>query len=199
MLLYLLRHGQSEGNRLGIFQGRLDYPLSAEGVRQAKRAAEFLRDLKIEAIYTSPQKRALQTTEIVSEVLKVPLKVEESLREISYGILEGKTHKEVENRKEYRLWLEDPINNPLEGVDDLVEVQRRVSAFIEKLSEERALLITHGGIIRIILCTVGGIPLSRMWSFSVGNCSLSEVELKQKSPPKGKIKLVNLPTDGSVP
>jgi len=196
--IYLLRHAQSEGNKLKIFQGKLDYPLSEEGKRQALRAAEILKKLQLEVIYTSPQKRAYQTAELVAEKLKLPLKVDENLREISYGILEGRKHQEVENWESYQRWLEDPVKNPLEDVEDLFETQKRFIEFLKKLSEKRVLVVTHGGIIRIALCTVGNIPLNSIWKFSVGNCSLSKVEIKSVEPLKGKIRFVNLPTEGEI-
>ncbi|NPB05576.1 MAG: histidine phosphatase family protein [Aquificae bacterium] len=196
MKVFLLRHGRSEGNELGLFQGKLDYPLSQEGRRQAERAADFLKNLNLSKVYSSPQKRALETAKVVAERLGLPLEVDGRLREISYGILEGRRHEEVLAWEAYRRWLEDPVRNPLEGVEDLFEAQRRVADFLKDLSEDRALVVTHGGIIRVALCTVGGIPLSSLWRFSVGNCSLSGLELESLDPPRGKIRFVNLPTEG---
>ena len=194
MRLYLLRHAQSEGNKKGIFQGTIDLPLSAKGMEQAISAGEFLKRFKIDGIVTSPQLRAKQTAEIVSNVLDLPLEVDERLREISYGVLEGKKHKEVKNLELYLRWLEDPVKNPLEGVDDFDDLRRRLESFIKDLKGEDILAVTHGGIVRAFICLLGGFGFSHMWRFSVGNVSLTLVEIKEKNPPKGKIKFVNLPT-----
>ncbi len=196
MRLFLLRHAQSEGNRRGIFQGKLDLPLSEEGIKQAQKAGEFLKRFSFDGIITSPQLRAKQTAEIVADILNLPLEVDERLREISYGVLEGKRHSEVENWEPYQRWLEDPVKNPLEGVDDFGDLQRRLESFLrDRYREERSILaVTHGGIVRAFICLVGGLGFSRMWRFSVGNVSLSMVEVKEIEPPRGKIKFVNLPT-----
>ena len=135
--IYLLRHAQSEGNKLGLFQGKLDFPLSEEGKKQALQTAELLKKFHFEVIYTSPQRRALETAKLIAERLNLPLRVDERLKEISYGILEGRKHSEVENWEPYQKWLEDPIKNPLEGVDNLFEVQGRVLEFLKELSEEK--------------------------------------------------------------
>ena len=194
MRLYLLRHAQSKGNKRGIFQGTIDLPLSAEGMEQAISAGEFLKRFKIDRIVTSPQLRAKQTAEIVSNILDLPLEVDERLREISYGVLEGKKHKEVKNWKPYLRWLEDPVKHPLEGVDDFNDLRRRLESFIKDLKGEDILAVTHGGIIRAFICLLGGFGFSHLWRFSIGNVSLTLIEIKEKNPPKGKIKFVNLPT-----
>jgi len=196
MRLYLLRHAQSEGNKRGIFQGKLDLPLSEEGIKQAQKAGEFLKRFTFDAIITSPQLRAKQTAEIVADILNLPLEVDERLREISYGVLEGKKHSEVENWEPYQRWLEDPVKNPLSGVDDFGDLQRRLESFLrDRYGEGKNILaVTHGGIVRAFICLLGGFGFSRMWRFSVGNVSLSMVEVKGVEPPRGKIKFVNLPT-----
>jgi len=194
--IYLLRHAQSEGNKLGLFQGNLDFPLSEEGKKQALQTAELLKKFHFEVIYTSPQRRALETAKLIAERLNLPLKVDERLKEISYGILEGRKHSEVENWEPYQKWLEDPVKNPLEGVDNLFEVQKRVLEFLKELSEEKVLVVTHGGIVRVALCTVANIPLNSIWRFSVGNCSLTKLEIKSFEPLRGKVGFVNYPING---
>ncbi len=191
--LYLLRHAQSEGNKLGLFQGSLDLPLSDEGKKQAIQAVEKLKEYHFEVIYTSPQKRALETATIIADRLGLPLKRDERLREISYGILEGKKHSEVREWEIYQKWLENPLKNPLENAENLFDAQRRFLEFLKELSEERILIVTHGGIVRVALCTVAGIPLNFIWKFSVGNCSLTKLEIKELEPLTGKVKFVNYP------
>ncbi|RTZ68795.1 MAG: histidine phosphatase family protein [Aquificaceae bacterium] len=196
MRIYLLRHAQSEGNKRGLFQGSLDFPLSEEGKLQAQRAGEFLKRFEFDLVVSSPQKRALQTARIVADILGLKLKVDERLREISYGVLEGKSHREVENWSEYQKWLENPVKNPLQGVDPMDKLQERVESFLNEVPQwgKSVLAVTHGGIVRAIICTVGNLGMENLWRFSVSNVSLSLVELKRLNPPRGKIKFVNLPT-----
>jgi len=199
MRLFLLRHAQSEGNRLGLFQGRLDFPLSEEGRKQSREAGIFLKkNFEFDAIISSPQKRALETARIIAEILGLPLKVDERLREISYGILEGKKHDEVKDWKPYLKWLENPVKYPLEGVDDLNDLAGRLKSFLKDHYGvyEKPLVVTHGGIVRAFVCLLGNIGFENLWRFSVGNVSLSSVEVKNVEPPEGKIKFLNLPTAG---
>jgi len=113
--------------------------LEEGGKKQALPTVKSLRKFQFEVIYTFtfPQRRALDTTKLIVERLNLHLKVDERLKEIFYGILEGKKHLEVENWEPYQKWLEDPIKNPLEGVDNLFEVQGRVLEFLKELSEEK--------------------------------------------------------------
>jgi broad specificity phosphatase PhoE len=199
MRLFLLRHAQSEGNKLGLFQGKLDFPLSEEGKKQSREAGIFLKEnFGFDAIISSPQKRALETAEIVADILNLPVKVDERLKEISYGILEGKKQSEVENWEPYLKWLENPVKYPLEGVDDFEQLRERLESFLKYAygRYEKPLIITHGGIVRAFICLLGNFGFERLWRFSVGNVSLSMVEVKSLKPLKGKIKFVNLPTIG---
>ena len=195
MELYLFRHGQSEGNKRGLFQGSLDFPLSEEGKNQVLQMANFLKpqSAKWDLIISSPQKRALESAKILQKILDLPLEIDERIKEISYGVLEGKTLQEVENLKGYQLWLENPVANPLEGVEDFASIENRLGDFLKSLSSkegEKFLIVTHGGIIRALTCMVTDIGFSKMWKFSVANASLSVLKIDPKTF-KGKIKFFN--------
>jgi len=199
MELYLLRHAQSEGNKFGIFQGTLDYPLSEEGVKQTHISLNFLKNIPFELIISSPQRRALQTAEIIAEVLNLPLKIDNKIREISYGILEGVEHNKVKKKDFYLRWLENPVKSHIEGVTDFTELDRRLEQFLKELFTEKVkkvLVVTHGGIIRALACKLTGIGYEHLWKFSVANLSLSKLEIKDEVTLRGKIKFWNLPTAG---
>ncbi len=194
MRLYLLRHAVSEGNERGLFQGNLDFPLSERGKVQSLKAARFLKGrFSFDAVISSPQKRALQTAEIVADVLNLSLKVDERIRELSYGVLEGKSHEEVKGWEIYPRWLENPVKNPIEGVENFESLTKRLTSFLEDLGGESVLLVTHGGIIRALTCLVTGIGYEHLWRFSVGNCSLSLLEVKDRENFRGKVRFFNLP------
>jgi len=194
MRLYLMRHAVSEGNEKGLFQGKLDFPLSERGIKQSHEAALFLKDrFEFERVISSPQKRALQTARIVAEVLNLPLEVDDRIKEISYGVMEGLPHGEVKKWEIYPKWLENPVENPIEGVENFEKLEERLLSFLDNLEGENILIVTHGGIVRALTCLVIGIGFEHMWRFSVGNCSLSLLEIKGKKPPKGKVKFFNLP------
>jgi broad specificity phosphatase PhoE len=84
-----LRHGATDWNREGRFQGRTDNPLNADGLRQAREAAEALRGTGISRIVSSPLMRAARTAEIIADAISVPLTIDERIIEFDFGSFEG--------------------------------------------------------------------------------------------------------------
>ncbi len=84
-----LRHGATDWNREGRFQGRTDNPLNEDGMRQAQEAAAMLRGLGISRIVASPLVRAARTAEIIAAAIAVPLAIDEGIIEFDFGSLEG--------------------------------------------------------------------------------------------------------------
>lgn len=95
MLIYLIRHGQTKGNLKKTFHGRIETKLTKKGFKQAKQIASFLENKKIACIYCSSMKRAVQTAEIISEKLGVPVEKSDNLKEVDFGIIDGLTHEEA--------------------------------------------------------------------------------------------------------
>jgi len=86
---YGLRHGATDWNRKGLFQGRTDNPLNEDGLRQAHEAANMLRDVGISRIVASPLVRAARTAEIIAETIAVPLGIDDGIIEFDFGSFEG--------------------------------------------------------------------------------------------------------------
>ena len=91
MIVYLMRHGQTDWNKEYRLQGATDIPLNEEGRRQAKEAAEKMRDIPFECVYSSPLIRAKETAQIISAFHDIPTVVDDRLKEMSFGIYEGTT------------------------------------------------------------------------------------------------------------
>lgn len=108
--LTLLRHGETDWSRDGRFQGLADVPLTAEGRRQAERAAGRLRDSGVVRVFSSDLARARVTAGIVADRLGVPVELDPRLREVDVGSWEGLTRAEVGERHphEYAAWRADP-------------------------------------------------------------------------------------------
>ena len=94
-MIYLLRHGQTDWNKVGRMQGQTDIPLNQIGIESAYRAVESVLQKKITSIYSSDLLRAKQTAEIINSYLNVPLNFDKRLREIGYGDIEGKLKEEI--------------------------------------------------------------------------------------------------------
>lgn len=86
---YGLRHGATDWNRKGLFQGRTDNPLNEDGLRQAHDAVDMLRGAGISRIVTSPLARAARTAEIIADAISVPLDIDDGIVEFDFGSFEG--------------------------------------------------------------------------------------------------------------
>lgn len=157
--VFLVRHGETDWNVAGRWQGHTDVPLNATGRAQAAALAERLRGEGIAAVATSDLSRARHTAEIVAGALGVPLAlVDPGLREQSYGRFEGLTPRECEARYpvEWARYLADRSAGPPGGETRaavLDRVVRAVQAASARLSGP-ALVVTHGGALRALLAAL---------------------------------------------
>jgi broad specificity phosphatase PhoE len=191
MEIMLLRHGESEGNAQGRMQGRRDYPLSPLGREQAARAAAFIggTGLTLNAVYSSPLKRAFETASIVaaSGVRPNPL-VDEDLPEIGAGSLEGMNEAEI--RAAHPEFMHRPLSETGDfadyGGESYAEVQARLTRLMARLearhreAEERVLLVGHGGfhyqLVKALLCE----PIPRVCILKFGNCTVSLLRMRER-------------------
>ncbi len=107
-ILYLVRHGQSDWNAANRFQGHVDRPLTDLGRTQAEALARELASIALEAIYSSPLRRALDTATAVAAGRDLEVVADDGLREVDVGSWAGLTRAEVEERfpAEFRRWVE---------------------------------------------------------------------------------------------
>ena len=182
-LIYLVRHAQSEFNEKGIFQGSLDSDLTPLGFVQARMVAKFLEDKGIELVISSPQRRAYKTALTISDVLNVRLEVDERIREMSFGILEGKNFWELfEKEREMMLsWLRNPVESPLPTQESMESFEKRVLSFLEDLKsrkESRIAVVGHGGTLHAVICLALGLGLERLWRIHMDNTGVSLLEME---------------------
>jgi probable phosphoglycerate mutase len=159
----IARHGETDWNVAGRWQGHTDVPLNATGRAQALALAERLRSEGIAAVATSDLSRARHTAEIVASALAVPLAlVDPDLREQRFGRFEGLTPDECAERypEDWARYVADRHVGPPGGESRaalLERVVRAVQGAAEQLSAP-ALLVTHGGAIRALLAAVPEAP-----------------------------------------
>ena len=164
--LIFIRHGQSEANEQGRFAGQTDVPLTALGMAQAERAAEYIiKREKIDKIYSSDLKRAHDTAVPAAKLTGLPINDVTELREICAGVWEGRLVSEisVEYEKEFYAWRNDYSNARCTGGESVEEVYARVVPFVKRIARENdglTLLITsHASPIRAVDCN------SRAWGW----------------------------------
>ena len=150
MIIYFIRHGETEWNKKGITQGHKDSPLTLKGKTTARKQAELLSGKVIEVIYTSDLGRCVQTAEIINKkIVGAKIIKTEKLRERNFGILNGKPAKIVKEKLDF-----SNMKQKAPGGESIGQIRNRVFDFIESLKEKREqtiLLVAHEGVIRIIL------------------------------------------------
>lgn len=183
--LYLVRHGETPWNRRGLFQGTTDVPLSATGRAQAETLAAALRGVDFHAGYTSPLRRARETAERVLRGRGVPLVEVPGLRELSYGLWQGRGMEPAGRCSpglEWR-WRHDPWRVRFPGGETLEEVRERAAAALERILHahpgETVLVSGHGHLNRVLLIHALGWPRERFWEIEQPNASCWRMELRE--------------------
>lgn len=188
MRVYLVRHGETESNRLGLALGRDDVPLNEHGLWQAERVGRALASEPLVAVYSSPLRRALDTAGAVAGHHGREVQVEERLIEMDVGELDGLTFAEV--RKRYPDLLEKWVGGPgptqtMPGGERLVDVQERAWALVNELavrhSDEVIAAVSHNFVILSLLARALGIELAqfRRLRHSVGAVSVLDFSPKR--------------------
>lgn len=171
--LILIRHGQTDMNKDGIYYGRLDVPINNIGRKQAEKACKILKkfNLDYDRIYSSIMKRASETAEIVNYK---NLEIEKSslIRELDFGIFEGFTYDEIIKKfpEEMKKCEEDWKNYSYVNGENPITLQKRAVKFAESLDKSKNnLVVTHWGIICSLLSwyITGG--LDGYWKFKIKN------------------------------
>ncbi len=185
--IILIRHGKTDWNAEGRWQGHLDIPLNGEGLLQAQSLARRLTDWPVQALYSSDLKRAAMTADILGHSLSLEPIYDSVWRERDVGAFAGLTGPEV--RKKFpQAWerMRNGIVNPPEGEEYLQLYHRATVAFEQLLSRhenEKAVVVSHGGTIYCVIAYVLGIGPERYGSFSLsGNTGLSIVEVGERGP-----------------
>jgi phosphoserine phosphatase len=165
-LFYFIRHGETQWNAEGLLSGRTDVPLSEAGMRQAQLLAERLRAVPVEAMYSSPLERAVETARLIGQAIGRESVVDQRLVELNYGAWEGRTFEEVIRSApdDYRNWAADPAHvAPPEGETGLHLVER-VMPFLAELAQRHqkgnVVVVCHKTVCRLVACQIMGIPLS---------------------------------------
>lgn len=176
-----VRHGETEYNRKKLYFGHLDPGLNDLGRKQVMGAKELLKGVEIDAIYSSDLRRCVETAEIINEGLNKNIIETENLRELNFGIFEGKTYAEL--LKEFPQHSNEFFNNwenfKIPKGESLLELQNRCVKEIEKIRFKNAgktiLVSTHFGCVQGILSYYLCNGLSGYWKFAADNGSLTKL------------------------
>ncbi len=171
----LVRHGQTDWNLAGRYQGQSDVPINGSGRAQARALAHQLDGHLFAAIYTSDLKRAKETAEIIGTFVHVPVRLEPRLREIDQGEWEGQLVEVIQARYA-ALWERrtvDPAGVRPPGGETVGEVARRVHAALEDIArlhpDTSVLIVSHGLALATVICRVQGIPVGQAYDLIPDN------------------------------
>ena len=178
--LAIVRHGQTEFNRRGLYQGHADSPLTALGESQARLLAPRLRALGCSpTIYCSDLGRARRTAELLADPAFHRIREDAGLRERRYGVFEGLSRTEIAERYP-DAWAASRGANPTytpPGGETPSEFNRRVVAAFDGIGRshpgERVIVVTHGGVVTAFARHVLGVPPAAPRRFDIANTSLS--------------------------
>jgi alpha-ribazole phosphatase len=167
--LILIRHGETLWAKENRYQGHTDVELSERGRKQVKLLAKRLAKEKITAIYASDLQRASETAKAIAKFHSLKVKETPLLREISFGDWEGLKFEEIEARDKelVKKWKNDlPNFRPPQG-ESLPELKARAEKFLQKILKrhkgENIIVVSHGGFIRIILCSLFNLDFSKFF------------------------------------
>ncbi len=183
MLLTFVRHGESAYNAEGRIQGQSDVPLSELGWRQGAATADALADAgagpPIDALYSSPLRRAMETTEPLAARIGLPIATDPRLMEIAAGVFENRLRTELPDEfpEEYRRWLSGDPDFAIPGGESRRDLMLRGGDFLQAIrraGHRHAVVVTHGGLLSAALKVLLDIPAHRH-PFSLQNGSISRV------------------------
>ena len=167
--LILVRHGETVWNVEKIYRGRADVDLDEVGIKQAELLGKYLGNWELEAIYSSPLKRALDTANIIARYHKIGVYIADGLIDFDYG--EWQSLPEQEVRKLYPALLDKWHNNPHEvrmpGGESLADVRERAAGIVDDVLskyEGSVVLASHRVVNKVLICSLLGLDNSYFWN-----------------------------------
>lgn len=178
--IILIRHGQTNFNLRKRYCGWTDISLNIHGKKQAEKLSRRIKRESVHRVYSSDRKRALETARIIfqgTRIEEVP-----DLREIHFGIFEGKNHKEILKKEPriYKKWLKRPFNVAIPGGESFAGFKKRIITAFKKIvlhNEGKTIaVVCHGGAISVILNNI--LKSRDFWKRIPGSASLNIIECK---------------------
>jgi alpha-ribazole phosphatase len=176
-----IRHGQTEWNVTGRYQGQSDVKLTEEGKKQAEKLADNFPVAKVDAIYASDLCRAMVTAETIAAKFGLKVQAEPAFRELSFGDWEGLTYQQIVDKWEEAManFLQHPDILEIPGGESFPAVQqramKRLNELIEKHDGQTIVVVAHGAVLRTMLTAALHMPLQYLWSIRQFNTAVNIV------------------------
>jgi probable phosphoglycerate mutase len=181
--IILVRHGQTEWNRVERFRGRADVPLNDTGLAQAEATGRRVASVwQPSAVYSSPLSRAVKTADAIAGHFNLPVQVHPGLTDIDYGEWQGLAPEEARQHwpDEVDAWFHRPHEARIPGGETLEALRQRLMATLNELASRHAgqtiVLVGHTVINRIILLGTLGLDNERFWHLCQDTCAINVIE-----------------------
>jgi broad specificity phosphatase PhoE len=185
--IILVRHGQTEWNRVERFRGRYEVPLNETGLAQAKKAAgRISAHWKPSVIFASPLGRAMETASAIAHACKLIVQPCDGLIEIDYGEWQGLTPEEARLRwpELTAAWYTHPETVQIPGGESLAQARQRVTSNLKDIcwlhANKEIVLVAHSGVNRLILLEILGLGNERFWHLHQDPCAINVIEEKDQ-------------------
>lgn len=185
--VWLVRHGSTEGAD-GRCCGRLDVPLSPEGIVQARETAARLAQEEVCAVYSSGLRRALETGQILADALRVSLTPLETLAEIDFGDLEGMTYEDVQHHypEVFERWMTQPTNTQFPNGESFADMRDRVNSTVDALlrrhRNQSIAIVSHSGVIRFLIGRALSMPADQMFRLAQRHAAINRIKFTLEGP-----------------
>ena len=180
--LLLMRHGETDWNRDRRVMSHRPIGLNSRGIGQCRNAAVALRAAGIVRIVSSPLVRARQSADIVAEAVGVTVEEDAGFCEVNFGRWEGERYDDLVGTPEFAAYANDPVGTGPPAGESLSTVQRRgLEALGRALAGQHdgpVLVVSHGDLLRSLLCHLLGVDLAEYRRFTMDNCAVSALDLR---------------------
>jgi len=181
--IFLVRHGETEWNNSGKFQGQINIPLNDTGIAQAKATARLSLEWDLTALYSSPLSRTVEVSSSISQLTGIKIKTDPRLMELNLGFLEGITGQDMRNDWSdlWNTWREHPGSVTMPKGESLYDLQERAwAAFIDiqnnHCATDTIAIVSHNFTIRCICTKLLQIPMSNYHCLSLDLGSVTTLE-----------------------
>ena len=182
--IILIRHGETNWNKEGRFQGQIDIPLNEKGKEQASKASQYLEEIEFTKAFSSSMKRPYETAKIILKNNNIQIEKIESLVEISHGLWEGKLEEEIKRTWPEMLknWHENPESVTMPEGESIKQVSdRTISAWNlicdSQQKDDTTLLVAHDAVNKTLICHILGLSYSDIWKIKQGNGGITVIDI----------------------
>ena len=200
--IFLIRHGETNWNKEGRFQGQIDIPLNDNGKDQARKTSEYLKNTSFNKAFSSSMHRPYETAQIILQNKKdLKIKKIDSLIEISHGLWEGKLEAEIREKWPILLknWHDKPEEVTMPEGESIKDVSiRSIEAFdkicMSQKVNDLTLLVAHDAVNKTLICNILGINYSNIWMIKQGNGGITIIDVFNDSSKPPVISALNITT-----